>query len=304
MSGSGSEWIRGKNCVVTGGSSGIGFETARGLAKLGAHLLLVARDPEKLATAARIIRGEAGVDSVETVRSGDLAEQSEVRRACRELLDRGVPLHVLVNNAGAMFTRRLTTSEGVERTFALNVVAPFLFSALLSGRLEESAPARIVMVASSAHRWARRIADGHAGPDRYSGFREYARSKLALILLTHELAKRLKPYGISVNALHPGFVATRFGQNIPGPAATGMALLERLFGTSPERGARTPVYAASSTEAGAVSGAYFVRSRVRRSSQLSYDPRLSSPLLSSLEQLTHEPMPGEAVATERNPGVQ
>jgi NAD(P)-dependent dehydrogenase (short-subunit alcohol dehydrogenase family) len=283
----GEEWIRGKSCVVTGTTSGIGFETARGLALRGAHVLLVARDATRLETAAELIRREAGDRSVETVPVRDLAEQSNVRALAEELLHRAPSIHVLVNNAGAIFTRRELTGDGIERTFALNVVAPYLLSTLLAPSLERGAPARIVMIASAAHWRARRGDEDWQAERRYSGFEQYSRSKLAVLLLTHELARRLRSRGIVVNAVHPGFVASHFGQNTPGAFATGMAILERLFGISPRRGARTPIYVASSPEAGRATGTYFVRCRPHSSSRASNDDAVASRLLAALASLTH-----------------
>jgi len=169
------------------------------------------------------------------------------------------------------------TAEGTERTFALNVLAPFLLTRLLHDRLRENAPSRVVMVASAAHNGNRLDLDDLEGRTKYSGYTAYGRSKLALILLTHELARRWNDDGITVNAVHPGFVRSGFGQNNGGGVALAIRFLA-LFGLSATKGAVTPVYVATSPQVEGTTGEYFVKSRAARSSRESYDDALARKL--------------------------
>jgi NAD(P)-dependent dehydrogenase (short-subunit alcohol dehydrogenase family) len=262
--------LSGRVCVVTGATSGIGFEAARALARSGATVAVIGRNGSRTDETVRALRAENPSAKVRGY-VADLALRSEVRRLSEELLGAYPRIHVLVNNAGALYMRRETTSEGVERTWALNVVAPFLLTYLLGRRLGESAPARIVNVSSGAHLRAHLDLEDPEGARRYRGFQAYSRSKLALILWTYELARRLEGSRVTANALHPGFVATRWALNNPGATGGAIRLFARLFGLSPEAGARTTVYLGSSPEVAAVSGRYFVKSRPVRSSAASYD---------------------------------
>jgi NAD(P)-dependent dehydrogenase (short-subunit alcohol dehydrogenase family) len=180
-------------------------------------------------------------------------------------------MDVLINNAGAYYSRNEKTREQIERTLALNVLSPFLLTRLLEPSLAAASPSRVVNVASAAHNGAKLHWDDLDNQRKYSGFATYSRSKLALILLTHELARRWAPRRVAVNALHPGFVRSRFGHNNPGATAAVIRLAGRLFGISPERGAETLVYLATSPQVEGVTGEYFVRRRDVRSSRESYD---------------------------------
>ncbi|HEV8049565.1 MAG TPA: SDR family NAD(P)-dependent oxidoreductase, partial [Thermoplasmata archaeon] len=240
------------------------------------ELALVGRDPEKLATAARELASGTRSARISTHRA-DLSLLADVRRLAGELADSTPSANVLVNNAGALFSHREVTSEGIERTFALNVLSPFLLTRLLHDRLRQNAPARVVMVASAAHVGNKLHLDDLEGRAKYSGYAAYGRSKLALILLTHEFARRWKPDGISVNAVHPGFVRSGFGHNNGGGTSAAIRFLA-LFALSATKGATTPVYVATSPQVEGTTGEYFAKSRVLPSSPESYDEAIGRKL--------------------------
>jgi len=256
--------MQGRVCMITGATHGIGLAAAHALARRGASLVLVGRNRE---------RGEAVVDEVRR-RSGnrdvelliaDLSLQAEVERLASEFLAADRPLHVLLNNAGVVNIRRIETREGREATFALNHLAYFLLTLRLLDRLKESAPARVVSVASDAHAQARGPLDLDDLDSRksYSGMRVYGRTKLANILFTRELARRLEGSGVTANCLHPGFVGSNFARN-NGIIATAVMALLSPFIRSPEKGAETAVYLASSPEVEGVSGEYFMDCRIAK----------------------------------------
>src|SRR6185503_1065534 len=203
----------GKTVLVTGASSGIGRATARGLAVLGARLVITGRDRDRVADAAAEIRAAGGgpVDSF----VADLSAQSEVRRLAGEVLRSVAQLDVLVNNVGGYWNTRHVTADGLERTFALNHLAPFLLTNLLLDRLHYSAPARVVTVSPQAHTMGRIDFDDLQGERSYSGARAYNQSKLANVLFSYELARRLGTRGVTANVLHPGVVNTSFGAADP-----------------------------------------------------------------------------------------
>lgn len=248
----------GKLCVITGGTSGIGLAAAELLAAWGARLVLVGRDRARgEAALAQLRKRAAGLAA--TVHYADLARMSEVRRLAGELRAAYPGIDVLVNNAGAVFRDRQVTEDGLERTFALNHMAYFLLTHLLRDALTGAAPARVVNVASGAHRGAVLDLDDLNLERRYSGWTAYRRSKLANILFTRELARRLAATGVTANCLHPGFVASRFGDNNSGAFRWKIGLA-KLFAISPEKGAETVVYLAASPEVAATTGGYFFRS--------------------------------------------
>ena len=252
-------------CVVTGATSGIGFETARGLAKLGATVVLVGRSPEKCASAVARLRRETGNPSVESL-VADLSIQADIRKLAEELGRLYPHIHVLVNNVGAVFMNGQVSAEGVEMTLALNHLGYYLLTRLLTPVLQASAPSRIVIVSSFAHFGAR-----ITPPDLdFSGWGGYQRSKLANLLFSFELARRLAGTGITVNALSPGYVASGFGLNNRGLLATLKPMMN-VFAVSNETGARTSIYLASSPELDGVTGKYYTRCTPRRSSRASTD---------------------------------
>ena len=249
--------LDGKICVITGATSGIGLATAEQLAAAGARLVLVGRDRA---------RGEAAVQRLQALRPtgevtlllADLSHFAGMRRLAADLA--ALPrIDVLINNAGGIFNRRRVTEDGLELTFALNHMAYYVLTRLLIGRLAASAPARIVNVASRAHVGAQLDFADLQMERSFAGWRAYGRSRLCNILFTRELARRLTGSGITANCLHPGFVATRFGNNAGGAMRAGLALAKRLFALSPAEGAKTMVYLASSAEVAARSGGYYER---------------------------------------------
>ena len=260
----------GKVCVVTGATSGIGAVTARRLAEDGATVVVVARSRAKGEETVRTIEASAGAGRAALV-VADFAAFADVRRAASEILAKYPRLDVLVNNAGAIHMARETTKDGLEATFAVNHLAPFLFTRLLLPRLEESAPARIVNVASRAHKRSGIDFDDIEHKNDYRGFPVYAQSKLCNILFTYELARRLGDTRVTANCLHPGVIASGFGKNQPGFFSFGARLVAPLLWTA-EKGARTSIYHAEAPELASVSGKYFDSdTREIRASSVSYD---------------------------------
>ncbi len=273
-----------KVCVVTGATSGIGLVTAQALARDGATVIVVARNPERGAATIRRLQQETGNSAVELL-IADLSVQAQVRQLANEVQRRFAHLDVLINNAGALFGQRQMTAEGIEMTFALNHLAYFLLTNLLLDRLKASASARIVNVSSEAHRGARLDFADVQGQHRYRGWRAYAQSKLANILFTYELARRLEGMSIVTNALHPGFVATNFGRNNRSITAALWRILQ-LAAISPEQGAETIIYLASSAEVKDSTGKYFVKNKAVRSSEASYDRAAAERLWQMSAELT------------------
>jgi NAD(P)-dependent dehydrogenase (short-subunit alcohol dehydrogenase family) len=270
--------MHGKTCVVTGATSGIGLAAAEVLAAKGATLALVGRDPARgEATLARLRAAAPGVQA--TMHYANLLRMSEVRRLGAELLAAYPRIDVLVNNAGALFRERAVTEDGLERTLALNHMAYFLLTGLLRERLAASAPARVVSVASRAHQRASGLdLDDLNLERRYDGWTAYCRSKLANILFTRELARRLAGTGVTANCLHPGFVASRFGDNNRGAFRWGIGLAKRLFAISEARGAETIVYLASDAGVAATTGGYFADSRPATPSAAARDDQTAARL--------------------------
>jgi len=257
-------------CLLTGATLGIGRAAAVALAPTGMELVLVARDRTRLEALAAELRARTPGAKV-GVLAGDLSRVSEVRRIAAEFRAGHHRLHVLLNNAGALFARREVTPEGLERTLALNHLAYFVLTEELLPLLKSSAPARIVNVSSGAHRWKEiDFDDLMSARGRYRPFLVYGRSKLMNVLFTRELARRLEGTGVTVNAMHPGFVRTGFGHNNPGLLGT-LVKWGQVFARSPERGARTLVYLANSPEVDRVSGEYFQDERRKRPSLAAQD---------------------------------
>jgi len=275
--------MKGKTCVVTGATAGIGKETAVALAAAGARVAIVCRTRDKGERALAEIRQRSGGDVVLFV--ADLGSQRAVRALASRLTAALPRVDVLVNNAGLILDQRVLTEDGLETTFAVNHIGYFLLSRLLEPKLCASAPARIVNIASGAHRGATIRFDDLMGAHAYDGWRAYAQSKLANIVFTYELARRLAGTGVTANCLHPGAVATNFGS--AGPALIRVAVrVGRPFMKSPARGAATSIYLASSPEVEGVSGKYFVNRREARSSDESYDPEVAARLWKVSEELT------------------
>lgn len=267
--------LEGRTCLVTGSTSGIGQETAIGLARAGAHVVIAGRSAERAEAARSDVIRRSGNERVDVLLA-DLSSLGGVRKLADAFLASHPALHVLVNNAGVVNMRRRLTEDGLEETFAVNHMAYFLLTRLLEARLRECAPARIVNVASDAHRMGRLdLSDlqserAYAGLPVVTAFRVYGTSKLANILFTRELARRLAGSGVTANCVHPGPVATRLGQNNGrlGRLLTGAL---RPFFLTPAQGAETSIYVASAPGLSQVSGAYFAKKREREPSAAARD---------------------------------
>ncbi len=280
--------MKGRTVVVTGGNSGIGFETAVALASMGARVLVTARNADKGRAAVSAIAQRLGADGQVQLVVFDLADLASVRRGAAEILEQAPRLDVLVNNAGLVLTERAETVDGYEATFATNHLGPFLLTNLLLDRITGSAPSRIVNVASTAHSAARRGMpfDDLQSEKQYRGMRVYGQSKLANILFTLELARRLEGRGVTANSLHPGTVRTGYGGegDTRGFLAFGIKIASPFF-LSPAKGARTSVYLASSPDVEGVSGQYFVKCKPKQPSRWAQDPEAASRLWRVSEEL-------------------
>ncbi len=284
--------MRGKVCLVTGATGGIGFEIALGLACLGATTIMIGRDRARGEAALAAVRERSGSATVDLLLA-DLAAQRQVRQLATDFKARHDRLHVLVNNAGIVAGRRMLTEDGIERTFAVNHLAPFLLTTLLLDALVASAPARVVTVSSDAHRAGRIDFADLSDERRYRGLRAYCDSKLANVLFTYELARRLAGTGVTATCVHPGSVGTNWGLGVGGLFAFGYRLTRR-FMLTPEQGARPALYAAAAPALEGVTGRYFTQKGETRSSPTSYDQSLAERLWDVSARLTHTA--GEAPA--------
>lgn len=272
-----------KTCIVTGANSGIGKETAMALAEMGADVVLICRDRG---------RGEAAMADVVTQGDGttdlllaDLGSQQQVRRVAAEFLAMSRPLHVLVNNAGVTLNKRQETEDGIEATFAINHLGPFLLTELLLDRLKESAPSRIVTVSSVAHKFSDIDFDDINSTKKYGGMRVYGKSKLANIMFTRELARRLKGTGVTANAVHPGPVASNFGRNNPGLMRTMIKVMAPMMRT-PAKGAQTSIYLATSLDVEGVTGKYFSNNKEKKPSSAATNDASAKKLWAISEEMT------------------
>ena len=261
--------MQGKVCLITGATSGIGAVAARELARQWAIVVLVGRNPHKCAAAVRQIQAETGNLAVSAL-VADLSAQQQVRQLAQQFQDRHARLDVLINNAGGLWMKRELTSDGLEMTFGVNHLAYFLLTHLLLDTLKASAPARVINVASRAHQRAALNFADPMGESRYSGWQAYCQSKLANLLFTYEMARRLADTGVTVNALHPGFVATGFAGN-NGWLGRLWQMLMKLIAISPQAGAETILYLATSPAVANITGRYFVRKQAVSSSPASHD---------------------------------
>jgi len=276
--------MTGKTCLVTGGNSGIGKATALGLARMGANVVIVSRSKEKGEAALTEIIAKSGNRNVELMLA-DMSSQDSIRKFAGDFKVGHEKLHLLVNNAGVYLTRRTTTVEGLESTFAINHLGPFLLTNLLVDLLKASAPSRIVNVTSDAHNGAKVKFEDLQGEKKFSGWQAYGQSKLAMILFTHELATRLDGTGVTVNSAHPGVVRTNFAKNNGGLVAFGFRLIGAFF-ISPETAAKRILYVATSPDLEGVNGKYFTKMHAAKSSQESYDDDSAKRLWQMSEQLT------------------
>jgi NAD(P)-dependent dehydrogenase (short-subunit alcohol dehydrogenase family) len=251
--------MQGKVVVVTGATSGIGQTAAEKLAEMGARIALVARDPARgEAALARLRRHAPG--AAHSIHYADLSRLAQMKRVAAEIAAAEARIDVLINNAGALFNSRHLTEDGLELTFALNHIAYFVLTHGLRERLFAAGAARVINTSSTAHKGARLDFDDLQLAHGYSGFKAYSRSKLCNVLYTRELARRTAGTGMTANCLHPGFVATRFGNKSGGWISYGFRI-GKLFAISSEKGAETIVYLASSPEVAGVTGRYFYKCR-------------------------------------------
>jgi len=252
--------MQGKICLITGGTNGIGKITAQELARIGAMVVIVGRNAQKTSQVVKEIRAASGNNTVDSLLA-DLSSQQEVRRLANEFKSKYSHLHVLLNNAGGFFMQRQLSVDGIEMTFALNHLAYFLLTNLLLDTITASAPARIINVSSDAHASGKIEFDNLQGERVYTP-RAYDNSKLANILFTMELARRLEGTRVTVNALHPGFVATGFAKNNGKVIAALVSIFAPLVARSPAKGAATSIYLASSPSVEGITGKYFYDSHV------------------------------------------
>jgi len=261
--------MQGKVVVITGATSGIGQVAAERLAAMGARLVLVARDRTRAEAALARLR-ERGPGVEHRAYYADLSRLADAKRVAAEIAAAEPRVDVLINNAGALFNTRQVTPDGLERTFATNHMPYFLFTHGLRERLLASAPARVVNTSSDAHRRGTLDFDDLQSARDYNGLKVYGLSKLCNILYTRELARRSAGTGVTANSLHPGFVATRFGDQSGGPLAF-VIRVAKLFALSKEKGAETIVYLASSPEVATISGGYFYQNQLATPTRAAQD---------------------------------
>jgi retinol dehydrogenase-14 len=262
--------MTGKTVLITGATGGIGRASAVGLAALGAGVGITGRDPRRVEAAAVEIRGATCNPNVNGF-AADMSSQAEVRRLAGEVLAAYPRLDVLVNNVGGFWATRHVTADGLEHTFAVNHLAGFLLTNLLLDRLKASAPARVVTVSSGAQAMGRIDFDDLQGERNYSGQMAYNQSKLADVMFTYELARRLEGSGVTATALHPGVVSTGFGAEDPSWIFKVLVPLVRPFMKSPQQGATTSIYLASSPQVEGLTGRFLANRKVETTNKASYD---------------------------------
>ena len=277
--------MSGKRCVITGATSGIGQATACALAAAGAELTLVCRSAERGESTIARIR-EAAPEAVVDLVLADLSAQADVRRAAEQILADLRPIHVLLNNAGVVNLSYTATVDAIETTFAVNHLAYFLLTMLLLERIQETPDARIVNVASEGHKFSRMNFDDLSSEKSFKWIRVYGQSKLANILFTRELARRIEDSGVTVNSLHPGGVSTGLGANNSTRLHGVIMAIAKPFMKTPEQGARTSIYLATSPEVAAVTGEYFVNCKRKPGSRESADAEVARRLWEVSERMT------------------
>ncbi len=281
--------MKGKICLITGANRGIGKITAFELAKLEAHVIMVCRDLEKGTKAQKEIMEQSGNPDIDLY-IVDLASQSSIRKFASNFSNKYKELHVLINNAGTITKKWTLTEDGIEKTFAVNHLGPFLLTNLLLDLLIAGSPSRIITVSSGMHHKEAINFDDLHSRDKYGNLKMYSISKLANIQFTYHLNQQLKNSGkknVTVNVVHPGFTRTKFGrkglsllQNI------GLRLIHPIMAISPEKGAETTIYLASSPEVREISGEYFVKKKIAQSSPISYNRKEQERLWTISEQMT------------------
>ncbi len=275
--------LAGRVCLVTGASNGIGETTAAGLASLGAHVLMVCRDPSRGRAAIERIRQRIPSARLDLLMA-DLSSQSQIRQLATQINNSYPAHHVLINNAGIFSPRRQLSPDGIELTFAVNHLAPFLLTHLLLDKIKSSAPARIITISSKLHERARLDLNDLQISRRYSGLKAYSNSKLANVLFTYELSRRLTNTNVTANAVHPGGVATNISS---GGGFFGLLWkILRPILLTPEQGAQTSIHVASDPELESITGTYFAESKPAPSSPASHDPSLAARLWDASAQLT------------------
>ena len=279
--------MAGRICMVTGANSGIGKATAAGLAEMGATVILVCRNREKGEAALSEIKEKSGNNSLDLMLA-DMSSMQSVRQLASEFRRKYDRLHVLVNNAGLFMFTRTTTGDRLETTFEVDYLSHFLLTGLLIDLLKASASSRLVEVSSVAHYNGHMNFDDLQGEKGYGGWKAYSQAKLAQVLFTYELARRLKGTGVTANCLHPGTVATNIWSRPLGRAGF-IAKLTRIFMMGPEGGAKTPIYLASSPDVEGVSGKYFTNKKEKESSKESNDEQVARRLWLVSEELTGLP---------------
>lgn len=280
--------MNGKVVIITGATNGIGEITALELARMGAEVVIISRNQSKLENTLNRIKSETGNDKITCIQA-DLSSLADIHSAAEQFLQTHNRLDVLVNNAGAYFAERKESVDGNEMTLALNHLNYFLLTHLLLDTLKQTASdqgeARIVNVSSGAHSGGR-INFDDIQANNYGGFRRYSESKLMNVLFTYELANRLEGTGVTVNVLHPGFVNTGFGMNNDGILTKLLGFVQTLVAISPEKGAETNIYLASSPEVKGVTGKYWDSKKQKTSSDTSYDTSIQQHLWELSEELT------------------
>jgi retinol dehydrogenase 14 len=269
--------LTGKVVLITGATSGIGLEASVALARMGGRVVMVGRDPGKTAAKVDEVRTRSGNATVESLLC-DVSSQAQVRALAAAVLAKYERLHVLVNNAGTVFARRSLTEDKLEATFAVNYLSAFLLTNLLLDLLKRSAPARIINVASNGHYGGTLDFDDLGFERGYQIMRAYSRSKLAEVLFTRELARRLSGTGVTVNSVHPGAVATKIWDGAPAFTRPIFAIAKRVAMISPAAGAATIVYLAASPEVADMSGLYFEKNQPKPPSRLAQDDTLATRL--------------------------
>jgi NAD(P)-dependent dehydrogenase (short-subunit alcohol dehydrogenase family) len=278
--------MAGKICLVTGANSGLGKATALGLARMGAHVVMICRNQARGQQAQQEIKQRTGNADVDLLLA-DLSSQQSIRQLAGDFTQRYGRLHVLVNNVGSVFLRRRLSVDGIEMTFALNHLASFLLTNLLLDTLKASAPARIINVSSVAQIVGFIDLDDLQASKKYHMMRAYAQSKLANVLFTYALAQHLAGTAVTANCLHPGLVVTNiWSRPLPGFLRPLVAMLMRSFGITAEEGARTILYLASSSEVEGITGKYFYQCKERPSVDISYDGSIQQQLWKKSAEMT------------------
>ncbi len=271
--------MKGKTCMITGANSGIGKATTLGLAEMNAKVIMVCRNRDWGEAVRSEIIEVTGNQSIDLL-IADLSSQKAIRQLVTEFESKYQQLHVLINNAGVLLQNRSVTVDGIETTFAVNHLAPFLLTNLLIDTIKASAPARIINVSSATHTWSHLNLDDLQNENRYDAWTAYSQSKLALILFTYELAKRLKNTNVTVNCLHPGVIDTNIGSFTHVEHPISSKSFNKL-----RRGAETSIYLATSPDVD-VTGKYFIRKKLAKSSTESYDEVIAQKLWEISEKLT------------------